>query len=144
MKYEFLISACLCGLTCRYNGLASTVGELARLHEQGRALAVCPEILGGLCVPRPPCERLGERVLSKDGRDVTAHFAAGAQKARDLAIEHGIKLAILKERSPSCGSSTIYDGSFSGRIIAGQGITAALLRSHGLTVVSEEDFHRYI
>ena len=144
MKYEFLISACLCGTACRYDGLPSTIDELARLCEQGRAFAVCPEVLGGLSVPRLPCERLGERVLSKDGSDVTEPFEAGARKTLELARERGIRLAILKERSPSCGSGIVYDGTFSGRRIAGQGVTAALLRAHGFAVVNEDDFYSYI
>ena len=144
MKYEFIVSACLCGVSCRYDGQASTVDELAALSEQGRALAVCPEVEGGLGMPRHPCERLGERVLGKDGSDVTGQFVAGAEKTLELAREHGIRLAVLKERSPSCGSGVIYDGSFSGRRIQGRGVTAELLLRHGLTVVNEEDFYDYI
>lgn len=140
MKYELLISACLCGVACRYDGLASPVPELASLHEEGRALALCPEVLGGLSVLRVPCERQGERVFNKDGLDLTEHFLAGAQKTLELMRQHGLRLAVLKQKSPSCGNSFIYDGTFSGRIIAGQGVTAQILRQNGITVLSEDEF----
>ena len=132
-----LVSACLCGVPCRYDGNSSPVEVLVDLHKRGVALAVCPEVDGGLPVPRPPCERVGERVLSRNGEDFTGQFEAGAGYALALAERHGISLAILKERSPSCGSSIIYDGSFSGTRIQGQGVTAALLQENGIRVINE-------
>ena len=102
-------------------------------------MLVCPECLGGLKIPRAPAEILGCRVVDFSGGDVSAAFRLGAERVLQIAVKYGVELAILKERSPSCGSRMIYDGSFSGRKIPGQGITAALLRKNGITVVSEED-----
>lgn len=135
-----LVSACLCGVPCRYDAKPATVPHLVELHRRGLALAVCPEIDGGLSAPRPPCELRGGRVVTHDGTDLTEQFQTGAAHVVKLALEHGISLAILKENSPSCGSTMIYDGKFSGQRIPGQGITAALLRGHGIRVVSEHTF----
>lgn len=135
-----LVSACLCGVPCRYDGGASTVESLARLSARGFALAVCPEADGGLPIPRPPCELDNGRALTRGGEDLTANFAAGAAHALRLAREHGIRFAILKEKSPSCGGTTIYDGSFSRTLVPGQGIAAALLQAHGIRVLSEGNF----
>ena len=140
----YLVSACLCGTPCRYDGGAATVSRLAELHAQGLALAVCPEVEGGLPVPRPPYEVRDGRVLTRDGQDVTAQFQAGAAHVLRLAQDHGIRLAILKERSPSCGSAIVYDGTFSGTRIPGQGVTTALLREHGIQVVNEHTFHELL
>ncbi len=135
-----LASACLCGLACRWDGRAAPLERLVELYRQGLALAVCPEVDGGLPVPRMPCELRGGRALSRDGRDLTPQFTAGAAQALQLAREHNIRLAVLKERSPSCGGTEIYDGSFSGRRVPGKGITAALLEAHGIRVVNEDGF----
>ena len=135
-----LVSACLCGISCRYDGGASTVESLARLSARGGALAVCPEVDGGLPIPRPPCELDNGRALTRDGDDLTANFTAGAAHALRLAREHGIRFAILKEKSPSCGGTVIYDGSFSRTLVPGRGIAAALLQAHGIRVLSELNF----
>ena len=135
-----LISACLCGVACRYDGGASTVKSLARLGARGFALAVCPEVDGGLPIPRPPCEISNGRALTRGGTDLTANFTAGAAHALRLAREHGIRFAIFKEKSPSCSGTMIYDGSFSRTLVPGQGIAAALLQAHGIRVLSELNF----
>ena len=135
-----LVSACLCGIPCRYDGGASIVASLARLSARGVALAVCPEVDGGLPIPRPPCELDNGRALTRDRDDLTANFTAGAAHALRLAREHDIRFAILKEKSPSCGGTTIYDGSFSRTLVPGQGIAAALLQAHGIRVLSEGNF----
>ncbi len=135
-----LVSACLCGVACRYDGRSAAVPALAALEAAGLALAMCPEVDGGLSVPRAPCELLNGRALTKDGRDCSRAYLAGARMARDLARRHGIRLAVLKERSPSCGVSRVYDGSFCGRLIPGMGLAAALLAAEGMTVVNEENF----
>lgn len=137
-QYLLLASACLCGQACRYNGTACPDERLLRLKELGLVLAVCPEEMGGLSTPRSPCERRHGRVFGETGIDVTEAFEAGAAKVLALAREHGIRLAVMKERSPSCGVTQIYDGSFSGRRIPGQGVTTQLLQAHGITVFSEE------
>ena len=136
----FLASACLGGVSCRYDGSAQPAGRLERLVRSGLALAVCPEEEGGLSTPRQPCELLDGKVICPDGLDVTAAFQAGAAVVLDLARQNGFKLAVLKERSPSCGSSLIYDGHFSGRLIPGQGVLAAALRRQGLVVINEQKY----
>ncbi len=135
------VSACLCGRCVRYDGGGFDIPALRRLAEEGMALPVCPECLGGLSVPRPPAERQPDgRVLARGGEDVTAAYRAGAEKVLALCREQGIRLAILKENSPSCGVHTVYDGSFSGRKIRGEGETARLLRQNGIAVVSESEW----
>lgn len=138
-KIRYLISACLCGVPCRYDGSARRVERFVRLAESGEALAVCPEVLGGLPVPRPPCEILFGRVLDTAGRDRTAEYTAGAEKTLAIAEKHNICVAILKERSPSCGVSRIYDGTFNEALVPGEGIATALLRKKGIMVYSEDD-----
>lgn len=135
-----LASACLCGEKCRYDGQSAPHPLLMELHARGLVVPVCPEVLGGLSVPREPCERRGSRVVDRTGRDLTEAFARGAAMVLAIAGEKGITRAVLKERSPSCGVRVVYDGTFSSRRIPGQGITAALLRESGLAVVSEENF----
>ena len=135
-----LASACLCGVSCRYDGRASTVEELAKLHEENRILAICPEVDGGLPVPRPPCELRNGRAVTREGMDVTDQFQAGAALALKLARAHGIRVAVLKENSPSCGGAMVYDGTFSGRRVPGRGITADMLLRHGIRIVSEHTF----
>lgn len=133
-----LISACLCGERCRYNGEVLSYPRFERLVHEGLALAVCPEVLGGLGVPRPPCEIRGGRVIAGDAKDVTEAFEKGARAVLAPARQHGIRAAVFKERSPSCGSGHVYDGSFSGRLVPGAGLAAALLMRHGIAVCNEE------
>lgn len=135
---RYLISACLCGVRCRYDGSVSCGERFARLAANGLALPVCPELLGGLPVPRPPCELRGGRVFTRDGDDRTPAFLTGARHALELALKHRVRYAIFKERSPSCGCDTVFDGSFTGLLAPGQGLTTALLRQNGITVMSEE------
>ena len=107
-------------------------------------MPLCPEQLGGLPTPRTPAERIEDRVMTKDGRDVTAEYRHGAEQALHLARLCGCKIALLKERSPSCGSGTIYDGTFTGGLTAGDGVTAALLRENGITVYGESEIGRLL
>lgn len=148
---KILVSACLLGNKVRYN--ASNVEcNNSILHawlSEGRVVPFCPEVAGGFPVPRPAAEIMGNggravlegtaRVIEISGEDVTAGFLSGAMKALEAAREHGVKLAILKEGSPSCGISIIYDGTFSDSVRAGQGVTAALLELNAIRVFSEED-----
>lgn len=136
--FPVLASACLCGIACRYDGMAASHPVVADLFARGLAVPVCPEVLGGLPVPRFPCELRDGRVMDAHGRDLTEAFAAGAAATLALARERNITVAVLKERSPSCGSGHIYDGAFAGRLIPGQGVAAALLRANGVTVYNEE------
>ena len=134
----YVVSACLAGERCRYDGGDNTCALVARLVEEGRALPVCPEVLGGLDTPRSPCERVGNRVMNRDGQDVTLAFEQGAAQAVAIARKAGCTSAILKSRSPSCGFDRIYDGSFSHVMCAGDGVWAAMLRAEGIDLYSEE------
>ena len=134
-----LVSACLLGVPCRYDGSGAADARVLALAKRYHLIPVCPEQLGGLPTPRPPAERHDTRVLSRDERDFTAAFARGAEETLRLTQLFSCRIAILKANSPSCGSGQIYDGCFRGRLIPGDGITAALLKKEGLTVLSEKD-----
>ncbi len=139
MREPLLVSACLLGVNCKYSGGNNALLPelLAALEARYRLVPVCPERDGGLPTPRTPSERRGDRVLNRAGEDVTEAFRRGAAIALQAAEEAGCRLALLKERSPSCGSGRIYDGSFSGTVIPGDGVAAALLKEHGLAVYGE-------
>lgn len=138
---KILVSACLLGEKVRWNGADKKSGNpiIERWLEEGRIISACPEVLGGLGIPRPPAEISGGRVFTRDGDDVTAAFEQGARLAAEAAEAHGIHVAILKSASPSCGSSFVYDGTFTGTRVPGDGVTTALLRSRGLMIFSEEE-----
>lgn len=138
-----IVSACLCGIPCRYNGTASAHEQIVRLAALGEALPVCPECLGGLSIPRAPCELTGAgekvldgqaRAVTKDGQDLTDAFVQGARLALEIARKHGVTSAILKANSPSCGCGEIYDGTFLNRKRQGDGVTAALFARNGIGV----------
>ena len=134
---KILISACLLGLPCRYDGASKPqpwVEELARHHE---LIPVCPEQMGGLPTPRNPSERREDRVVMCTGEDVTEQYHRGAACALRLYQLLGCEAAVLKERSPSCGCGAVYDGTFTGTLTAEDGVTAALLRAHGIHVLGE-------
>ena len=133
-----MVSACLAGLHCRYDGRTNHKPEVAELVASGLAVPVCPEELGGLPTPRDPSERRGDSVVSCAGRDVTAEFAAGAEAALYIAEEYGCSAAILKARSPSCGCGRIYDGTFTRTLVEGSGLFAELLLKKGFEVFTEE------
>jgi uncharacterized protein YbbK (DUF523 family) len=148
---RILVSACLVGRRVRYDGGAKTSEDavLAQWRAAGRLVPFCPEVEGGLPVPRAPAEIEGgaggaavlsgaARILTADGRDVTGHFLHGARQALDVARSFEVKIAILKEGSPSCGSLRIHDGSFRGRVAPGQGVTTALLEMNGIRVFGED------
>ena len=134
---KFLISACLLGCRCRYDGASKPLPQIAALAERHTLVPVCPEQLGGLPTPRPPSERRGDRVLTRDGGDVTAQYRRGAEEALRLCRLLGCEAALLKERSPSCGCGSVYDGTFTGALTAGDGVTAELLRAQGIPVYGE-------
>ncbi|MFI7422933.1 DUF523 domain-containing protein [Nonomuraea sp. NPDC049684] len=148
---RILVSACLMGRRVRYDGGAKTSADalLANWRAEGRLVVFCPEVAGGLPVPRPAAEIEGgaggaavlsgaARVLASDGSDVTAEFVAGARAALEAARSAGVRLAVLKEGSPSCGALAIHDGTFAGRRVPGQGVTTALLEAHGVRVFTED------
>lgn len=146
---KVLISACLAGVPCTHEGEAKTRAWAIRLVAEGRAIPVCPEVAGGLPIPRPEAEIQGgdggdvldgrARVVNVEGEDVTGSYRAGARRAVEAARASGAPLAVLKARSPSCGCGRIYDGSFTGAQRAGDGVAAAALEREGLEVVSDED-----
>jgi uncharacterized protein YbbK (DUF523 family) len=144
----YLVSACLAGVNCRYDGGNCRVRWVEDLVSRGRALALCPEVLGGLGVPREPCEiRTGEGgsrfALTRSGADYTDRFRAGACRTLEIVQAYGINSAVLKSRSPSCGLRLVYDGTFSGSLAVGMGITAYLLRRHGVRIFSEVDHDEF-
>lgn len=136
---KLLISACLTGENCKYNGGSNALpaAELAALRELFELVPVCPERLGGLPTPRVPSERRGGRVVSREGADVTEAFRRGAEAALRIGRENGCRLALLKSNSPSCGSGRIYDGSFTGRLTDGDGVAAELLKQRNFEVFSD-------
>ena len=134
---RILISACLLGCRCRYDGASKPQPWIAALAERHELVPVCPEQLGGLPTPRPPAERWGDRVVTREGGDVTVQYRRGAEETLRLCSLLGCEAALLKERSPSCGGGTVYDGTFTGSLTAGDGITAELLRAHHIPVYGE-------
>lgn len=145
-----LISACLCGINCKYNGDNNNHPYYLDLLQQGELLPICPEQLGGLPTPRASCEIIGgsgedvlqgiAKVVNKDGEDLSAPFIKGAREILQLAKQAGISEAIMQSRSPSCGCGRIYDGTFAGKLIAGDGVTSALLKMNGIKVWNDEEY----
>lgn len=143
---NILISRCLLGEPCRYDGASRPVEGLGRLEEAGHVLIpVCPEVLGGLPTPRVPAERQPDgTVLNRAGEDVTDAYRRGAEEAAAIALGQGCQAALLKAKSPSCGSGIIYDGTFSGRLIPGWGVAAERLRALGIPVLDEREWQRLL
>lgn len=139
MKKNILISACLLGENTRYDGRSKPCAAVLSLKEKYNLIPVCPEVLGGLPTPRTPSERVGDRVLMRDGRDVTDNFLSGARNCYERYLAEGCEMCILKARSPSCGVGEIYDGSFSGTLCEGNGVFAEYLISRGVRVITEEE-----
>jgi uncharacterized protein YbbK (DUF523 family) len=139
-KTPILVSACLLGVSCRYDGGQKADGRVCALADAHTLIPVCPEQLGGLCTPRAPSERRGVLVVANDGTDVTDAFCRGAEETLALARLLRCKTAILKSNSPSCGCGSVYDGTFSGRTVPGDGVTAELLKRNGIAVYTEDDF----
>ncbi len=138
----YIVSACLAGVKCRYDGNDSRMDQIAEMVERGIALPLCPEMLGGLLSPRDCCEIItgekgNERVITEEGADMTASFISGAEKTCRIAGIIGAHSAILKFRSPSCGYGMIYDGTFTGTKIEGKGIAAAMLEKSGIKIITE-------
>ncbi len=134
---KLLISACLMGSNCKYNGGNSYTPLVEELKKRYELVPVCPETSAGLRSPRLPAERVGDRVLSKSGEDLTEAFRRGAEKTLATALRHGVRKAVMKERSPSCGCGTVYDGTFTGAVTEGNGMAAELLLRNGIAVYGE-------
>ncbi|NLV22682.1 MAG: DUF523 domain-containing protein [Syntrophomonadaceae bacterium] len=145
-----VVSGCLCGINCKYNGANNRHEKFIKELRAGQLLPLCPEQLGGLPTPRSACEIVGgsgedvlagrARVINTAGEDVTECFIKGAQEFLAIIKQAGIDEAVLQRRSPSCGVGKIYDGSFSGHLVSGDGVTTALLKKHGIKVWNDEDY----
>ena len=133
-----LVSACLLGVCCRYDGQSKACPAALELLKHHELIPICPEQLGGLPTPRPPAEIQGNRVISREGVDVTTQYLQGAEEAARLYRLLHCDCAVLKARSPSCGCGEVYDGSFSGTLVPGAGITAQALKRRGVRVLTEE------
>ena len=136
---KILISACLIGDKVRYDGKSNYNPKVQNLLEKYELVPFCPEVEGGLSIPRIPCERYNGKVINKDGKNVTKYFEKGADLALNIFQYLGIRIAILKENSPSCGTKKVYNGKFEGKLISGEGVTAELLKRKGIKVISEEE-----
>lgn len=149
-----LVSSCLCGEKCKYNGEDNLNVDVMTYLEQKEIIHVCPEVFGGLSTPRTPAEIVGgsardvlkgnAKVMTKEGEDVTMAFIRGANKVLQLAKQFHVKQAILKAKSPSCGKGEVYDGSFNQNLIAGNGITAELLLKEGIEVITEVELSKQV
>ncbi len=134
-----ICSACLLGIKCRYDGWEKKNRKVINLSREEILIPVCPEQLGGLSTPREPAEQKGRKVFTKSGKEVSENFEKGAKQVLKIAKLYKVKEVILKQKSPSCGCGQIYDGTFSGKIIDGDGVTTSLLKKNGIKVITEED-----
>lgn len=141
---NILVSACLLGVECRYNGKGVLEPGMKELMKRHHLVPVCPEIMGGLATPRTPAEQRAGRVLTRDGKDVTEAYRRGARQVLGLARLYDCRVAVMKERSPSCGRGRIYDGTFSGTLTDGNGVCAELLASEGIAVYGESELEEMI
>lgn len=141
------ISSCLAGIKCTYRGSDNLVAALQRLVLDNRAILICPEVLGGLSIPRYPCEIIDGKVINNQGEDKTEEYLLGARRALKILQDNHVSVVVLKSKSPSCGKDYIYDGNFSHNLIEGDGIACQMFKRAGIKVFSEnelEDFFRYI
>ena len=135
-KEKILVSSCLLGLNCKYDGGNNYSNEIDEFLKDYDVIPICPEIMGGLPTPRVASERLGDKVITKDRKDVTEQYKKGAEETLFLAKKYDVKKALLKLRSPSCGSVKIYDGTFTHTVIDGDGVTAELLKNNGIEIIT--------
>ena len=141
---KLLISSCLIGNNTKYNGKNNYIKEIEQLKLKYELIPICPEVLGGLSIPRDPSEINNDKVISINGRDVTKEFNIGANKALNVALLNNIKYALLKDGSPSCGNTYIYDGTFKNNKIDGIGITTKLLKSHNIKIYNENNLNELL
>ena len=139
-----LVSACLCGINCKYDGTNNYDETIFNLVKEGKAIPVCPEQLGGLTTPRIPSEIKGGRVINKEGTDVTNNFVKGANEVLNLCKKLNITKVILKSKSPSCGKDSIYSGDFDGKLVPGNGVLTKLLLANNIEVISSEKISKKI
>jgi len=139
-KLPVLISACLMGEPCRFDGQGKLQADLLQRLEDRILIPVCPEVEGGLPIPRPPAEIVGTSVIRQNGDDVTTEFEAGSQKCTETALINDVSFAILKSRSPACGCGQVYDGTFSKTLVEGDGIFTQSLKNAGFDCISDEQY----
>ena len=139
MKEKILVSACLLGVDCKYSGGNNYNEKVLKYLKDYEVIPICPEIMGGLSTPRPPSERIHNKVINNQNIDVTNEYTKGANETLKLAKLFNIKKALLKAKSPSCGKGTIYDGTFTGTLVEGNGVTVELLEKHDIKVITEQD-----
>lgn len=141
---KIAVSSCLLGINCKYNGKSNYNEEIVKLKEKYELIPICPEVLGGLPIPRVPSEIINNKVINQEGMDVTKNYIEGANKALQILKDNNIKIVILKAKSPSCGKDEIYDGTFSHTIVKGNGITSKLFLDNNITVYNEFNFKDYL
>ena len=141
---KILISACLVGDNVKYDGKNNKSPLIEKLLEKFELVPFCPEVEGGLRIPREPSEIKEGMVVTKSGRDVTSKFVDGAERAFNICLYLGIRYAILKDNSPSCGSTHVYDGTFSNKLVKGEGITASYLKSKGIKIITESEIEKFL
>ena len=139
MKEKLLVSACLLGVNCKYSGGNNYNEKVLEYIKDYEVIPVCPEIMGGLPIPRNPSEIINNKIINNQGIDVTTEYTKGANETLKLAQLFNVKKALLKAKSPSCGKGKIYDGTFTGTITEGNGITTDILESNGIEVITEQD-----
>ena len=142
--HNILVSACLLGIDCRYDGKNCFNDKVLKLREYANLIPICPEQMGGLTTPRVPSEIVGSKLINKEGIDVTDYYQKGANIALKIAQINDCKYALLKQKSPSCGNGLIYDGTFSGKVIEGDGNTTKLLKENGIICYSDEEIDNLI
>lgn len=135
-NYEYIVSSCLAGVKCRYDGTCKKDDYVLSLVKEGKAYCVCPEVLGGLSIPREPSEIIGDKVITKSGRDVTENYIEGSMEVLKIVKKYNIKKAILKDKSPACGTKR-YDGTFSNKLVLLPGVTAKILKENGIEIISK-------
>ena len=138
------VSSCLLGINCKYNGRSNINEGIIKLKEKYELVPICPEVLGGLPTPRIPSEIIKDKVINKEGMDVTKNYNDGANKALQILKDNNIDIVILKSKSPSCGRDKIYDGTFSHTLINGQGVSAKLFSENNITIYDENDYMLYL
>lgn len=137
---KIAVSSCLLGICCKYNGKSNYNKEICELQKYYQLVPICPEVLGGLGIPRVPSEIVKDQVINQNGDNVTNNYIEGANKAYQILKENNIKVAILKSKSPSCGYKEIYDGTFSHALIEGNGVTTKLFLDNGIKIYNEHNF----
>lgn len=138
------ISSCLVGINCTYKGSNHYIPKLKKLVDEGKAITICPEVLGGMSIPRDPCEINGDMVISINQEEKTKEYYDGAYKSLEIIKKHNIEIVLLKAKSPSCGKGYIYDGSFSHRLVNGNGITTKVLEQNGIIVYNEDTIEEFL